>query len=443
MTDNEDFSDRTMVGLQRPAGGRAGAGARMEAPPAALQDFLSIGLNRLVEAAAPLLLLAAHVRDMFQPPDLDGLRNEATRGMREFEERARGLGVPNDMALTARYLLCTAVDEAVLNTPWGDRSAWGAQTLLMIFHREAWGGEKFFQVVDRASTDPARYIDLLELAYICLALGFAGKYRVDERGPAKLADVQHALYQRIANTRGSPERELSPHWKGAEDRRNPIVRYVPLWVVAAGCAFLLIGVYTFFYLSLANQASPLNAGLAQVGLEAVYVAPPPPPAKPPPKAAPAPGDPLTLKRLLAAEEAAGLLDVVEFADRSVVSLHGEQFASGAVDLKAVGAEAVKQIAVAVNRLPGNLLIQGHSDDQPLRSLRYANNYELSTERAKEVGRILQRTLAPGISMDMVGRGPDLPRCTPPDTRDNRACNRRVEIIHLVKPGSGAARAPNP
>lgn len=411
---------------------------RFEPPPAALQDFLKVGLNRLVEAAAPLLLLAAHVRDMFQPPDLDGLRNEATRGVREFEERARGMGVPNDMALTARYLLCTAVDEAVLNTPWGDRSAWGAQTLLMIFHREAWGGEKFFQVVDRASQDPGRYIDLLELAYICLALGFAGKYRVDERGPAKLADVQHALFQRIANSRGSPERELSPHWRGAEDKRNPIVRYVPLWVVFAASAFLLIGVFTFFYLNLANLGAPLSAELAKVGLEATYVPPPPPPAKPQLRAPPAPGEPLTLKRLLAAEEAAGLLDVVEFADRSVVSLHGEQFGSGSIDLKAVGAEAVKQIALAVNRLPGNLLIQGHSDDERLRSLRYANNYELSTERAKEVGRILQRSLSPGITMDMVGRGPDLPRCTPPSTRENRACNRRVEIIHLVKPGSGSA-----
>ena len=83
----------------------------------------------------------------------------------------------------ARYVLCAGLDEAVLSTPWGAQSEWAQHPLLVALHREAWGGEKFFEMLDRISTDPARYLDLMELQYLCLALGFGGKYQVHERGP--------------------------------------------------------------------------------------------------------------------------------------------------------------------------------------------------------------------------------------------------------------------
>ncbi len=52
--------------------------------------------------------------------------------------------------LLARYALCTALDEAVLSTPWGSGGDWGKQSLLITVHNEAWGGEKVFQLLDIA-----------------------------------------------------------------------------------------------------------------------------------------------------------------------------------------------------------------------------------------------------------------------------------------------------
>ncbi|MGH8445081.1 MAG: type IVB secretion system protein IcmH/DotU [Solimonas sp.] len=408
-------------------------------PPPAVQALPGNGLNPLVQAATSLLLLAAHVRDMFQPPDIETLRAEATRALREFEARTRQLGIANDLMLTARYLLCTMLDEAVLDTPWGQRSQWGAQTLLMAFHRESWGGEKFFQVLDRASADPARYADLLELLYVCLSLGFTGKYRVVDDGNAKLAEVRHALYQRIRAVRGGAEAALSPHWQGVGDRRPRLARYLPLWVAAAAAAFALCAVFAFYYVRLAAQAEPIAAGLAGVGMEALDV--------PPPAAPPAPPDTPTLKRLLAAEETAGRLDVSEYGDRSVVSLHGLQFASGSAQPAPDLGTTLKAVALAVDTYarsrPGRILVQGHTDDAPLRSFKYANNHELSAERAKEVARLLKATLAPAVGVEAIGRGADQPRCTPPGTRDNRACNRRVEIVYFFSSASGDARAQAP
>ena len=229
--------------------------------------------------------------------------------IRRFEEQARAAGVRSEIVLAARYALCAGLDEAVLSTPWGAQSEWAQHPVLVALHREAWGGEKFFEMLDRICVDPATHIDLMELQYLMLALGFTGKYHMLDRGQEQLADLQRNLFRTIRNHRGSAATELSVQWRGLEDRRNRLVRYVPWWVVVAAAVALLAVTFVVYYSRLATQADPLQAKLAQVGIEDF--------AEPPP-AAPVAGP--TLKQLLAPEEAAGALSVEEQGGRTVVTL---------------------------------------------------------------------------------------------------------------------------
>ncbi|KPX98631.1 Type IV/VI secretion system protein [Pseudomonas amygdali pv. mori] len=68
-----------------------------------------------------------------------------------FEAEGRRNAIENDQLLAARYVLCTVVDEAVLNTPWGSKSDWSKISLLSRFHKETFGGEKFFQLLEKLS----------------------------------------------------------------------------------------------------------------------------------------------------------------------------------------------------------------------------------------------------------------------------------------------------
>lgn len=135
------------------------ASARADPAPAEVGEFLNVGINPLLQAATPLLVLAGKLRTTLSHNDISGLRRQTLEEIRRFEERARSAGVSPETVLAARYALCTALDEAVLTTPWGSQSEWSAQTLLVQLHREAWGGEKFFEMLERISADPARHID--------------------------------------------------------------------------------------------------------------------------------------------------------------------------------------------------------------------------------------------------------------------------------------------
>jgi type VI secretion system protein ImpK len=399
--------------------GSPSSAARVEPIAASVRDGLGVGLNPLVQAASPLLLLAGQLRGALSAMDVAGLRQHALDEMRRFEERARSTGVPHEVVLTARYVLCATLDEAVLATPWGSQSEWAQHPLLVTLHREAWGGEKFFEVLDRISRDPARHIDLMELQYLCMAFGFAGKYQLQERGHERIADVQQELYRKIRDHRGTPNPDLSLRWRGLEDRRNPLVRYVPWWVIGAAALAVLAIAYTVYYTRLGAIAAPVHAELAKVGLEEFLVV----------DAPPTPGP--TLKQLLRNEESSGALSVEERGGRTVVTpLAADLFASGSASVNPDHEATLRAIAVALNQVPGRVLVQGHTDSQAMRSLRYRDNFELSRERAVSVVGVLQQTLASDARLTWTGVGSSQPRYTPESLPENQSRNRRVEVIHV-------------
>jgi len=435
MADSDDpfkLSEATVL-RPRPGAGKRGSGdalsAQRSSPARAVygetvsspvREVLAVGLNELVQAASPLLLLAGQLRGTLAVQDIAGLRRHALDEMRQFEERTRAFGIPQEVMVGGRYLLCAALDEAVLSTPWGAQSEWAQQPLLVALHREAWGGEKFFDMLDRLQRDPARHINLLELQYVCLALGFAGKFQVAERGDARLADIKHALFRTIRDQRGASPPELSLRWTGVQDRRNRVIRYVPWWVVGALALALLALTFTVYYARLGRAAAPVHAALATVGLEEFKGAR---------AAAPATGP--TLKMLLAADEARGDVRVEEQGGRTLVTpLATDLFSSGSATPNPAYVPLLQRVADALNQVPGRVLVEGHTDDQPLASLRYRNNFELSRERAVGVAKILQARAANPARIEWSGAGSSQPRYRPESTPENRARNRRVEIIHV-------------
>jgi len=416
----------------RPGAGRPGAGGppplpRWQQPsvsaaeplPAIGRDNLGTGLDPLVRAASSVLLLAGQLRGTLAAPDVAGLRRHALDEIYKFEERARSSGAANETVLAARYALCATLDEAVLSTPWGAQSEWAQQTLLVSLHREAWGGEKFYAMLERISQDPERHIALMEVQYLCLVVGFTGKYHVEARGHARLAEVRQALYRRIREHRGAAASELSLRWRGVEDRRNRLIRYVPWWVIGAAALVIVAVTYAAYAARLGNAAAPIQASLAGVGLDSFSG-----PSKPAPSG-------VTLKQLLAPEEARGALSVEDQQGRTLITLLAPNlFPSGSATLNADVVPLVKLVAQAIDRVPGRVLVVGHTDDQPVRSLRYRDNFDLSRERAVSVAHVLQPAISNPARVEWTGVGSSQPRFRPESDPGNRARNRRVEIVHV-------------
>jgi len=333
-------------------------------------------------------------------------------------------------------VLCTTLDEVVLNTPWGRASEWSESSLLITFHNETWGGEKFFELLDSILLDPRKNLDLLELMYLCLAFGFQGRYRLLDNGRSRLEEQRERAYNAIRTARGEFERELSPHWRGSAQEQNPLIRYVPLWVVAAVAATLLLVAYALFSWLLNRASDPVFTALSDTRGETVAMVrrvgvTAPPPVQPPPNAN---QDEFRreLRRFLDPQIRQGLVAVIEEPNQTTIRIRGDGlFDSGKAQVKPAFQPLLQQIGKELNTVEGRVLVTGHSDNVPIRTLQFPSNWHLSKARADSVVQILAAsTNNPGRFISE-GRS-DTEPVAPNDTPQNRALNRRVDIILLAR-----------
>jgi type VI secretion system protein ImpK len=372
--------------------------------------------------------------------DPEGLRTQVLKELRVFENNALMAGVSREDVFVAGYLLCTAIDEAVLNSPWGPRTSWSRQSLLATLHKESSGGVRFFQLLQQMSKAPATNIDILELMYICLALGFQGKYRLGDGGLSRLEEVKDQLYRTIRQCRGDVERSLSPHWEGVKQASGALPPYIPIWVLATGLGILLLASYAAFSFKLNSDAAPALEELTAIEVSQLPERKRPARIVVPPKKPPPPPRQVTLAMLLADDIAAKLITLDEDAYRSRIAVAGDGlFASGKAIVGSDYVGLLQRIARALNQFPGKVIVSGHTDNIPIRTLRFPSNWHLSRARAQAVLEILAAEAGPADRYEAEGRAEREP-VAPNDTPANRALNRRVEITLLRHAGAVSAKS---
>jgi type VI secretion system protein ImpK len=389
------------------------------------------GVNPLVGAANPLLDLVVPLRVMATHPNIEGLRSQLVAAIKKFESDAKAAGCAQEAIAVARYSLCTFLDETISSTPWGGSGAWASRSLLVAFHNEAFGGEKFFVILQRLCQQPSVNLHVLELMYICLALGLEGRYRVLDGGRGQLELLRERLQQLIRKERGPAEPALSLRWRGTNEKRPGLLRLVPLWVIAAVAGIILLAVHLGFSFLLNRQSDPVYAALQRIRL----VAPTPP--------APVANPPVRVAKFLAPEIERGLVSVTETPDRSTIVLHGDGvFRSGSAEVESAYEPLLKRIGEALRPVPGKVIVIGHTDDVPSTSARYPSNWALSKGRAAQVVRMLEVQAGPPSRYSVEGRGETEP-LVPNDSPANRARNRRVVIIVLTPVLTPVSTPPSP
>ena len=349
------------------------------------------------------------------------------QSIKAFETRAKAAGVAPEKVIAARYALCTLLDETAASTPWGGSGIWAKHSLLVMFHNEAWGGEKFFQLLSKLAENPQANRDLLELMYICLTLGLEARYRVADNGKAQLEALRERLAHMLRQQQGEYERDLSAHWQPAPVKRSRVFSVLPLWVVFAVCGLVLLGIYLFFRQSLNNTSDPVFAQIQSIRVKTAA-----PPKAPVPAAAP------RLATFLAKEVQEGLVTVQDDENRSLVTIRGDGlFAPGSATISEQYVPLVMRIADALNSVPGQVQITGHTDNQPIRSARFPSNWHLSQERARSVLQLLAQKVTPANRLAAEGRADAEPVAGNDITPAGRSCNRRVEITLFVNNANSA------
>ncbi|HQT63795.1 MAG: flagellar motor protein MotB [Acidocella sp. 20-57-95] len=405
------------------------APAQPARPVSDAPESIGMGGSPLLVAAGPLLQLLARLRNTMSQPDAGNLRDRATQEMRRFEETARAQNIPMDQLRPAHYALCASLDDVVLATPWGSQGAWAARSMVSTFHQEVRSGERFFDVLRQLQQNPGNFLPVLELMYFCLSLGYMGRYRLSPRGPAEIDKLREDTYAVIRRLRPAGEAALSPRWQGVNAPYRAKRLVVPLWlaaVVALGILGLVYGAFLFSLSSRSDQAFQVAvtappATMPDISRAQPVVAPAEPPA----------AGPTILQRIsgfLQPEITAGKVSVLGTNSQPIVRINNSGlFASGQAEVEAGDIPLLQRIGTALGRETGGVVVTGYTDNQPIHTLQFPSNFELSAARAQAAAAILDQTIGDQSRITAKGLGSANPVASN-DTADGRAQNRRIEIV---------------
>ena len=394
---------------------------------ASFADIPGIGPSPVLSAATPLLALLARLRSVSSVPDPALLRERTVAEFRRFEEQLRAAGQPMDVIRASHYALCASVDDVVRNTPWGGSGPWADISLVAAFHGEVRSGERFFDVLAQLCQNQGRLLPVIELMYVCMSLGMQGRYRLSPRGPAELDRLREETYALIMRQRLPAERGLSPHWRGVSAPYRPLRGSVPVWVAATAGLVLLALAYALFALRVNEASDRLFA--------AVVVLPPghmptiarTAPVMPVPPAPPRSDARDGLRAALASDVAQGLVEVVGTDAAPVLRMGAAGvFRSGSAVVEDRFVPMLARVGAAVKERGESATVAGYTDNQPIRTIAFPSNFQLSQARAQAAAAIIGTVVDPG-RLTAEGRA-DADPIASNDTAAGREQNRRIEVI---------------
>lgn len=237
-----DWADGAVQTLFGQNGAGAGATLFGEKPAAK-------GGPALVALATDILLIGVKIMETPHLGEPDSLKKLLLSYFKDFERQCSIHGKPPELTNHARYALAAFIDETIINTPNNCRESWVNQPLQVEFFNDHSAGEHFFKRLEELLPDIRRNIEAVEVYSQCLALGFQGRYRV--QNTEALPNVVRNLLKRIESVKGTPPKAISPAAYVHPGTQGQTRSGKPL--IFAALALLGIAIATFFLLMAASD----------------------------------------------------------------------------------------------------------------------------------------------------------------------------------------------
>lgn len=107
-----------------------------------------------------------------QPP-YDKVKADILRLLSESEAHVKDGTFSREDYDQARFMVCAWIDEAILSSSWNQKGQWQREQLQRTFYQTTEAGEEVFE---RLNALGFHQRDVREVYYLCLALGFSGRY---------------------------------------------------------------------------------------------------------------------------------------------------------------------------------------------------------------------------------------------------------------------------
>jgi type VI secretion system protein ImpK len=203
--------------------------------------------NDLIAFAGPVFDLILRLKAGIVAPSND-LRPKIASMLTDFENRAERYRFSSKITQVAKFALAAFVDETVLSSNFNLKEEWEKNPLQLEYFGESLAGNKFFEKLAAMNKQIDVTADAVEIYYVCMLLGFKGRYGVYEK--EKLLTIMQETANALVKAGKIRPVELSPHWLADDQPEPPKPRKMPTWAKVSalgGLGFAFI-VYLIMFL---------------------------------------------------------------------------------------------------------------------------------------------------------------------------------------------------
>jgi type VI secretion system protein ImpK len=218
--------------------------------------------NDMVSLASPTFDLILRVKSGIVTPSAE-LRPRVASLLLTFEERANRYRFDSRLIQVAKFALASFVDETVLTNNFPLKDEWEKNPLQLEYFGEQLAGNKFFDKLQAMLKQVQTTADAVEIYYVCMLLGFKGRYAVYEHD--KLMSIMQTTANELIKVGKIQNLELSPNWLANDQPKPPEKKGMPTWAKIA--AFGGLGFAVIIYLVMFLMSSVyLQEGLNKLGI---------------------------------------------------------------------------------------------------------------------------------------------------------------------------------
>jgi type VI secretion system protein ImpK len=218
------------------------------------------GSRELTGLCTDLFLIIIRMREAEDLGDPAALRKLINFYLDLFQKNCATLKLPPASIDESKYALIALMDETVLSVPGACRDYWISRPMQLDYFGDNIAGQEFYNKLQNLLLQPESKKDVLEVYYLCLALGFEGKYKISN--PEERLAILDDLGRKLRRTRIRVSSELSPHGKRADSAilKKKGVFLFPLWISGILCAAAaVLGWFALFSLSSSQQAALMSS----------------------------------------------------------------------------------------------------------------------------------------------------------------------------------------
>ena len=212
-------------------------------------DQFSKTKKNLSDLSSECLILVLQLRSANDYGDAEVLKTRVYELFERFESNARKFGIDNDKTRLAKFALVAFLDETIISSSWSQKEAWLSDPLQIKLFETFNAGEEFFNFLNELSQKTSANKEVLEVYYLCLSLGFKGKYQL--QSPENLRKTIDELNLELHPEAYRDIDLISPNGNPRQSFVQSVRSGLPIWVYPL-CALI---VFAIFYVIMSTSIS--------------------------------------------------------------------------------------------------------------------------------------------------------------------------------------------